>query len=357
VRKEIFSSKIIDWYEANHRNLPWRQTADPYKIWLSEIILQQTRVAQGLPYYELFIESFPTVFELAKASEQKVLRIWQGLGYYARARNLHCCARLIVGKYNGNFPNKYEDLIKLPGIGDYTAAAIASIAFREPVAVVDGNVFRVLARVFGIAKDTGSVEGRKYFFELANELIDREKPDQFNQAQMEFGALQCMPKLPKCGSCIFANSCEANRKDLQAVLPVKLRKQKPKTRHFYYFVIKNKKGILMKQRIAKDIWMGLNDFYLIETSGRQKPESLLKKDGILKKAVVINKSKVYKHILSHQKLLVSFIGVKVALSKQSESIVRELGMKWHTKKQIEKIPKPILIERFLNDAAHDKDFW
>src|SRR6185369_7763226 len=221
MRKDFFSSMIIDWYHANHRNLPWRATIDPYKIWLSEVMLQQTRVAQGLPYYERFVCSFPTVFDLAMATEQNVLRLWQGLGYYSRARNLHRCAKEVVEKFNGHFPNSFNELSKLPGIGDYTAAAIASIAFRQPVAVVDGNVYRVLARVFGIEKDITSGEGKKHFFSFANELINKERPDLFNQAVMEFGALHCVPKKPKCGECIFSKSCEANQRNLQAVLPIK----------------------------------------------------------------------------------------------------------------------------------------
>jgi len=275
MRKDFFSAIIIDWYQDNHRKLHWRETVDPYKIWLSEVILQQTRVAQGLPYYERFIISFPTVFDLAVAPSQKVLRLWQGLGYYSRARNLHRCAKQVVEKFNGHFPNSFNELTKLPGVGDYTAAAIASIAFREPVAVVDGNVYRVLARVFGIEKDIASGEGKKYFFSLANKLIDKTRPDLFNQALMEFGALHCLPKNPKCGECIFSKSCNANQRNLQAVLPVKSKKLKIKTRYFYYFILINKNKVLLKRRTEKDIWQGLNDFYLIETTRSQKPAILL----------------------------------------------------------------------------------
>jgi len=357
MRKEIFSSKIIDWYQTNHRNLPWRQTTDPYKIWLSEVMLQQTRVAQGLPYYERFIRSFPTVFDLAKAPEQNVLRLWQGLGYYSRARNLHRCAKEVVKKSNGIFPNSFKELIELPGVGDYTAAAIASIAFREPVAVVDGNVFRVLARIFGVEKDVASGEGKKYFFSLANELIDKKRPDLFNQALMEFGALHCLPKNPKCSDCIFSKSCEANQKNLQTILPVKSKKIKVRTRYFYYFILRNKNKVLMKQRIEKDIWQELNDFYLIETPRRQKPETLMKKDMLLTKTTILEETGVYKHVLSHQKLMVRFITLQSQLTKKQEAVIHKLGMKWFTKNQAEKIPKPILIERFLNKKAHEQDFW
>jgi len=357
MRKEIFSTKIIDWYQLNHRKLPWRQTTDPYKIWLSEVMLQQTRVAQGLPYYERFIKSFPTVFHLAAASEQNVLRLWQGLGYYSRARNLHRCAKSVVEKFKGNFPNTFEELIKLPGIGDYTAAAIASISFHEPVAVVDGNVFRVLARIFGIERDIASNEGKKYFFSLANKLIDKERPDLFNQALMEFGALHCLPKNPNCSECIFSKSCIASQRNLQAILPVKSKKLKIKTRYFYYFILRSKNKVLMKQRVEKDIWQGLNDFYLIETTRQQKPETLLKKDRLLAKTTIIEESRVYKHVLSHQKLMVRFITVQSPLTKKLETFIYKLGMKWFTKNQVEKIPKPILIERFLNEKIHKQDFW
>ncbi len=357
MRKQIFSSKLIDWYQNNHRNLPWRQTIDPYKIWLSEVMLQQTRVAQGLPYYERFIKSFPTIYDLAKAPEQNVLRLWQGLGYYSRARNLHRCAKEVVEKFNGNFPNSFKELTKLPGIGDYTAAAIASIAFREPVAVVDGNVFRVLARIFGIEKDIGSGEGKKYFFSFANELIDEKRPDLFNQALMEFGALHCLPKNPKCSDCIFSKSCEANLQNLQTLLPIKSKKLKVKTRYFYYFVLRNKNKVLMKQRIQKDIWQGLNDFYLIERPRRQKAETLMKKDKLLAKATTLNESKVYIHVLSHQKLMVRFITLQSQLTKKQGAVIDKLGMKWFTKNQVEKIPKPILIERFIKEKIHEQDFW
>jgi A/G-specific adenine glycosylase len=351
MKKDFFSKRIIDWYEINHRDLPWRKTRDPYKIWLSEIILQQTRVSQGLPYYEEFVKSFPTVFDLAKASEQKVLRLWQGLGYYSRARNLHRCAKEIVKNFNGEFPNSFEGLKGLHGVGPYTAAAIASIAFHESVAVVDGNVFRVLARVFGIEKDIASDEGKKYFFSLANKLIDESKPDLFNQAIMEFGALHCLPKNPKCDECIFSKNCEANQRNLQGLLPVKSKKLKVRTRYFYYFVIHSKKKIFMHRRTEKDIWQGLYDFYLIETKRTQKTDTLIKEDKFLTKSTIIRESEVYKHILSHQKLKVKFIDVEKSLSKKDETITLSLALKKFTLKEISKLPKPILIDRFLSENS------
>ena len=352
-----FAKKIIAWYQENKRSLPWRLptcpphdygskaggTIDPYKIWLSEIILQQTRVAQGLPYYELFIKTFPTVFSLAKASQQQVLRLWQGLGYYSRARNLHACAKMVVEDFGGKFPDNYTELKKLKGIGPYTAAAIASFAFKEPVAVVDGNVFRVLARIFGIDKDIASSEGKAFFSAKANELIPKEHPDQFNQAMMEFGALHCLPQNPLCDSCIFSKTCVANKNELQRVLPIKSKKVKVRTRYFYYFIIKQRNKILMKQREGKDIWQGLYDFYLVEAKRSQKLEKILTEDKLLNGLTKINESKTYKHILSHQKLMVKFIEIELPSSK----IPSSMGLKWFTKKQVVALPKPILIANYL----------
>lgn len=347
----FFFRAIIDWYRSNFRQLPWRNTRDPFKIWLSEIILQQTRVAQGLPYYEAFVRAFPSVVHLAKAPEQKVLRLWQGLGYYSRARNLHRCAKEIVKNYNGQFPSSFEELKKLPGIGPYTAAAIASIAFQESVAVVDGNVFRVLSRVFGVDKDIASDEGKKYFFSLANELIDKKQPDIFNQAVMEFGALHCLPKNPKCGECVFSKNCEANQKNLQALLPVKSKKVKVKTRYLYYFVIHTPKGILMRQRNGKDIWRGLYDFYLIECARSEKTSVLIAKDKFLSASTMIDESKILTHILSHQKLKVKFISVRKSFSKTDQTAAKRLELKNYNRKEVFKLPKPILIDRFLKENS------
>jgi A/G-specific adenine glycosylase len=338
-----FSKKIIQWYEENKRSLPWRATTDPYKIWLSEIILQQTRVVQGLPYYERFVKTFPTVFSLAKAPQQEVLRLWQGLGYYSRARNLHTCAKMVVEDFGGKFPNSYQELKKLKGIGPYTAAAIASIAFKESVAVVDGNVFRVLARIFGIEIDIASNEGKIFFSAKANELIPQDQPDLFNQAMMEFGALHCLPQNPKCDTCVFAKTCVANQHDLQKVLPIKSKKLKVRNRYFYYFVIRHQNKILMKKREGKDIWQGLYDFYLIETKRNSKTEALIKEDILLKGSTKISESKIHKHILSHQKLMVRLVEMELPSTK----IPTSLGLKWFTEKQVVALPKPILVAKYL----------
>ncbi|CAG0910098.1 unnamed protein product [Cyprideis torosa] len=222
----MFSKKIIDWYQINKRDLPWRNTKDPFTIWLSEIILQQTRVAQGLPYYQRFIKAFPNLEKLAVASEQEVLKLWQGLGYYSRARNLHYSAIYIVNELNGKFPSNYNDLLNLKGVGDYTASAIASICYNEPTAVVDGNVYRVLARYFGIETAINSTKGVKEFKLLAQELIDDDNPGTHNQAVMEFGARMCKPQNPDCLSCPLKESCVSLQKNKVNLLPFKEKKLK-----------------------------------------------------------------------------------------------------------------------------------
>jgi A/G-specific adenine glycosylase len=348
MRKRYFSEKVAEWYLQHQRDLPWRRTKDAYKIWISEIILQQTRVSQGLPYYLKFIEAFPTASHLARAPEQKVLRLWQGLGYYTRARNLHKCAKVVVESYKGIFPTSFESLKNLPGIGDYTAAAIASIAFNEPVAVVDGNVFRVLARVFGVELAINSTEGRKYFAQLANELIVDQAPGLHNQAVMEFGALYCTPKNPACQECIFQSTCFAFKNELQHVLPVKLQGKAVRKRYFYYFVFQKGKSFLMKKRSPKDIWEGLYDFHLVEKNKPSKIENLVIEDDALKFSVKhaerLKISNSYKHVLSHQIIHATFI-----LMKSAKSDRKKKDFKYFTIKQIADLPKPVLISRYMSD--------
>ncbi len=349
MNKTIFSKKILSWYEQNKRDLPWRHTRDPYKIWLSEIMLQQTRIAQALPYYQKFIETFPDIISLARAKEDRVLRLWQGLGYYSRARNLHACAKKVKTEFDGKFPQTFEELKKLPGIGTYTAAAIASIAFREPVAVVDGNVYRVLARVFGIDLDIASSGGKAYFFKKANELINIERPDLFNQAVMEFGALHCTPQNPKCESCIFIRSCVACQKELQTMLPVKEGKQKIRKRYFTYIVIEHRGRLLMRKRRDGDIWNGLYDFFLIESPRLQNPEKLLLKIPELKTFASAKASKVYRHVLSHQHLMTRFVRIQISLNQSFKKFMIQNGFAFYTMKQISNLPKPVLITKFLEE--------
>ncbi len=344
--KRYFSDKVVEWYQINRRELPWRQTKDPYRIWLSEIILQQTRVIQGLPYYLKFVEKFPTVAALAAASEQEVLRLWQGLGYYTRARNLHKCAKEVMRLYNGSFPENYSELLKLPGIGEYTAAAIASFSYKEPVAVVDGNVFRVLSRVFGIALEINRPEGKKHFTQVANELISKQNPDFHNQAMMEFGATHCTPKNPKCEECVFKVSCFAFQKNVVNDLPVKVKSKASQKRFFHYVVIRKGKSLAMTLRDQKGIWHGLYDFPLIEKKRAVKIEKILIED--LKWTAKKSKPEVsssYKHILSHQIITAKFI----ILPFDEISAELKKKLKFYSPKQIAELPKPVLINRFLHD--------
>lgn len=346
--KRYFSDIIVKWYQINKRNLPWRLTNDPYKIWLSEIILQQTRVSQGLPYYERFVQQYPTVQALARANEQDVLRLWQGLGYYSRARNLHKCAKAVITQFKGSFPSTYKDLLSLPGIGEYTAAAVASISAKEAVAVVDGNVFRVLSRLFGIDTAINSPEGKKKFSQLANELLNSRRPDRHNQAVMEFGALYCTPRNPVCEECVFRKNCFALQNNLQHDLPVKLKSKASRKRYFYYIVFEQGDRLSMKKREEKDIWEGLFDFHLIEKKRPVKTDHILSEEIVKKlspETAEVKISKNYKHILSHQTIFSRFIIVK---SKKSPPASKKI-VSFYSLEQISHLPKPVLISRFLSD--------
>ncbi len=352
---DSFALPLMEWYHHHHRALPWRETDDPYKIWLSEIILQQTRVAQGIPYYQRFVEQYPTVYELAAASETEVLRTWQGLGYYSRARNLYACARLVVDQYNGKFPNNYEGLLKLPGIGPYTAAAIASIAFQEAVPVIDGNVFRVLARIFGIAIPINSTQGRHVFNQLAQRLISTTAPNIYNQAIMEFGAIQCTPVKPLCRSCIFQLDCLAFRTNQQEKLPVKQLTVKVKQRFFHYLVIQVANQLLMKVRKKGDIWEGLYDFYLVEGSQPHEFENL--RDELVTliqkhQLQVAKQPKLYKHILTHRIIYASFFNIIAtpAFMEEAAPLLQGSAAETFTIEHTESLPKSILICNFLKES-------
>lgn len=310
----IFSKTLTHWYSNNKRNLPWRETNNPYYIWLSEIILQQTQVKQGLPYYEAFVSKFPTVFDLAKADESDVLKLWQGLGYYSRARNLHASAKYVAKNLKGKFPDNYKDLLKLKGVGDYTASAIASICFNEVTAVVDGNVYRVLSRYFGIDTPINSSKGAKEFKVLAQELIDKKQPAEFNQAIMEFGATQCKPKNPYCNICPFNEGCIAFNTNRIAELPVKIKSAKAKKKYFNFLVfISEDEQTILEKREGKGIWQNLYQFPLIETEKHISEEEdfnkLLEKHDLLKglpfELSLYNKEPII-HKLSHQHLYTKF---------------------------------------------------
>jgi A/G-specific adenine glycosylase len=314
-----FANLLTQWYLKNKRDLPWRNTKDPYLIWLSEIMLQQTRVAQGLPYYYAFTEAFPTVFDLANASEQEVLKLWQGLGYYSRARNLHKTAQQIAHSQDGLFPTSFKGLIALKGVGEYTAAAIASFSFDEVVPVVDGNVFRVLSRYFDIQTDIQSNAAKKEFFELAFELMPKSNPALFNQAIMEFGALQCVPKNPNCVDCPLNNGCLALQKKTVPLLPIKAKKVKVRNRYFNYLVFIDMEGnTQIQQRSDKGIWHNLYEFPLIESSQILALEDIELQLGsqkfvdnrILSFEELNAKNQVHK--LTHQHLHIKFWRIMVA---------------------------------------------
>ena len=313
-----FSKTLIQWYLQHKRDLPWRNDTNPYTIWLSEIMLQQTRVAQGLPYFSRFTETFPTVFDLANADEEEVLKLWQGLGYYSRARNLHKTAKQIAFELNGEFPKTYSELLHLKGVGEYTAAAIASFAYNENVPVVDGNVFRVLSRYFDVETDIVSAGAKKEFTQLATELLPKEEANLFNQAIMEFGALQCVPKNPDCGICVFNDSCLALLKKKVAQLPVKLKKTKVTKRYFNYLVFSDENSnTIISKRTQKGIWQNLYEFPLIENETVENDIVILNliqnqifiKNKILEIQLCNPKSIVHK--LSHQHLSIKFWKVKV----------------------------------------------
>lgn len=337
-----FGHKLVAWYKKYHRELPWRETRDSYKIWLSEIILQQTRVAQGYPYYEKFTRQYPDVRSLAAASEKEVLHLWQGLGYYSRARNMHATAKIICDQYNGTFPGSYQELVRLKGIGDYTASAIASFAFDEQTAVVDGNVFRVLARYYGIHEDISSPASRKIFKEAAITAMPAGQAALFNQAVMEFGALQCVPVSPACDTCPVNDSCYAFHHKIQNVLPVKTKKTKVKQRPIHYLVIMAQGRIAMRERRGKDIWQGLYDFFSVEAEAINEWNSLLPETlGDLKPRLTAGP---LKHILTHQRLSIHYW-----LAELPE--LRELPeeLQWYTPEQVRDLPKPLPVNIYLKD--------
>lgn len=306
-----FSAKIQRWYSLHKRDLPWRHDNDPYRIWLSEVILQQTRIVYGESYFKLFISTFPTIYDLANAPEDQVLKLWQGLGYYSRARNLHKTAKLITNEFDGVFPSSYTELLALPGVGPYTAAAISSICFHLPHAVVDGNVYRVLARYFGIEDPIDTGQAKKRFERLANELLDTKQPGNYNQAIMEFGALQCKPKTPVCDLCILKNSCVALQKNKVNDYPTKKVSKSVKKRYFNYLVplLPNKQTALI-QRKGKDIWQQLYEFPLLESNSQLTLENISKESNLPEwvsaDEVSLFNPEPWVHQLTHQRIYASF---------------------------------------------------
>lgn len=337
-----FTLILLHWYGKNKRNLPWRNTTNPYYIWLSEIILQQTRVAQGLPYYQAFTENFPTIKDLATAHEDAVLKLWQGLGYYSRARNLHATAKKIHFDLDNKFPTTYSEILELKGIGPYTAAAIASFAFKEPVGVVDGNVYRVLARFFGMFDDISLPKTRTIFQEMVNTLISKEHPDLFNHALMDFGATVCTPTNPNCTSCPLSDGCYAFLEQKIIELPVKTKKLKVKNRYFHYLLIKNNNSLLIQQRQEKDIWQKLYQPLLIETKENNE-EAFLEQFNLQfpQKSIKKVTNNDIKHKLSHQQLFINFYEIeeKIEYNDSLEIPITHL----------DKYAYPIVIWNFLKD--------
>lgn len=349
-----FSSRLIHWYDQNGRSLPWRETRDPYHIWVSEIILQQTRIDQGLPYYHRFLAKFPDVFKLAAATEEQVLRLWQGLGYYSRARNLHHAAREVVKQYGGRLPGHSTELVRLKGIGPYTSAAIASMAFGETIPAIDGNVYRVLSRIFAVDYSIDTHQGRKVFHDLAMNLIPGDRPGAFNQALMDFGSMICKPVIPLCHSCIFYHECLARQRGSVKKYPLRSRKTPGRERYFHYFLFRanNHEGLpvfFVQQRTGNDIWKNMYEFPLLESD---QPLSLsevlnhpwwetlgMEPDGFVFAGSVVP----LKHQLTHQTIHARFFQVKI------------IGSSLHTLEKhfqltqpalFGELPKPRLVERF-----------
>jgi A/G-specific adenine glycosylase len=350
-----FSSRLLKWYDEHKRELPWRESNDPYRIWLSEIILQQTRIVQGMAYYHRFLDKYPDIQALADASEDDVLSVWQGLGYYSRARNLHHTAKEIVNRHNGKFPENFKDLLKLKGIGPYTAAAIASIAFNQPHATVDGNVTRVLARYFGITDPVNETQTKNQISEAANELIDVQHPGMFNQALMDLGATICKPGKPLCGICPVNKDCMARINGIEETIPVKTSKIKQRERFFHFFLLhaqtNDERMLLVEKREQNDIWKNLHQLPLIET-----PDNNLKEDSLLEHPLfsrlirnnipVVSAGFVrhFEHVLTHQRLQSFFYNIPLP-SEYCPTF--DGAYKWVTFDEFLKLGKPVLISRFM----------
>ena len=339
-----FNYLILSWFDKNKRELPWRNTLNPFHIWLSEIILQQTRVEQGKNFYLNFITEFDTVKDLANADEQKVLKLWQGLGYYSRARNLHFTAQFVSNELNGVFPDSFKELKKLKGIGDYTAAAIASIVYKEPVPAVDGNMFRVFSRYFNVEDDISLAKTKKVFWDLGLEVIDEKRPGDFNQAVMDLGATICLPKAPKCEICPINESCEALRLNKVIDLPIKTKKTKITNRFLHFILVENEGKIGLVKREGNDVWRNLFTLPMIETTTDLLDNELLIKENIHLDLGFISEEK---HILSHQNLFIKYYRYTADVSK-IEQLRNVSDFEWINLNDIENCPLPKPIEKFIN---------
>ena len=348
----VFGEVLIDWYKENKRDLPWRESTDPYLIWISEIILQQTQVKQGYDYYLRFIHRFPDVKTLADASEDEVMKYWQGLGYYSRARNLHAAAKSM----NGIFPTLYKEVLALKGVGAYTAAAICSFAFQMPYAVVDGNVYRILARYFGIDTPIDSTQGKKVFAALADEMLYKKDPATYNQAIMDFGALQCTPKSPNCMFCPLADSCVARANGLVAELPVKQHKTKITNRYFNYLFVRSGEYTFIHKRIGDDIWKNLFEFPLIETEQPFTEEQLYASDAFRsfftsgEVPIIRSVCRDIKHVLSHRVIHTNFYEIVLPEHSTSFSAFQKVQLN-----DLENFAVSRLVHQFLETHIHVAD--
>ncbi len=342
---------IINWYENNKRDLPWRHTKEPYKIWVSEIILQQTRVNQGLVYYNNFIECFPDIFTLANANIDKIMKLWQGLGYYTRARNMHETAKFVVENLNGNFPDNFNDLIKLKGIGRYTAAAIASIAFNEKIPLIDGNVYRFISRLKGVFTPIGSSKSYSEFFEILKFFFIDNNPGRFNQALMEIGATVCMPSKPLCDICPGLNYCFAFKNEKINLLPVRPIKQPSKNRYLNYFVFYDHKNIFINKRKDNDIWKSLYEFPQVESETDLDINQILQIASAqlklsINKTNIENTSKLYLHKLTHQNIFARFFRIKLDKSNKNYLSRNFIKSDW---KVLNEYAIPRLIDKYLKE--------
>ncbi len=345
--KPEFTTNLMDWNESqNKRSMPWKGEKDPYRIWLSEVILQQTRVEQGLGYYNKFIHAFPTVKNLAEASEQEVFKLWEGLGYYTRCKNLHTTAKIIADQYGGKFPNSYQEIVSLKGIGPYTAAAIASFAFNLPFPVVDGNVQRVISRYFGINTPIDSSQGKKLYLDIAESLLDEQNPALYNQAIMDFGATICKPKNPLCSQCVQNKECQAFQHNWVDRLPVKEKSIKKKERWFTYYIVRFKKQVYIRKRNEKDIWANLYEFILKESSGIHEQQdaaafSIIQSLTGATNFKIKSISPYYKQQLTHQTIHGQFVILTIdsPLANSSYQLVAE--------SELNHFPFPKLINSFL----------
>lgn len=331
--------------EENRRDMPWKSLKDPYKIWLSEIILQQTRVEQGLSYYQKFIKNYPAIQDLAVARDEEVFKLWEGLGYYTRCKNLLHTARFVAFEKEGKFPVEYDEILKLKGVGPYTAAAIASFAFNRPHAVVDGNVYRVLSRYFGQSLPIDLPKGKKWFQALAEKLLDKNDPASYNQAIMDFGATICTPKIPACVTCYLQKKCIAYNKNIVQDLPVKSKKIKKEDLYFYYIILRYKNQLLLKKRVEKDIWQNLYEFLLVKKDqpleqAEESAEHLLETFS-LAKFKIINISKPYHQLLTHKKIRAVFLQIEV------DKKIEVPGHIWINKNTSRNYPFPGIINKFF----------